>query len=792
MTTSLNPMTVVPELPAHLGLSSTARVYRQLLMEGLKRAKNEPHILHDLPLPAEPERKVRFATPLLQAVDTLASEHGHQPQELMAKLIGLGMNQYEQIQRERNQSGVTLTQDPRTGLVPKSEQQRQFYSQLACGLTQGAVLFCEGSTGLGKSRAMAAVALEKVRAGIRPVILAAPTVSVVEHLYEQISLLKTNEVRYGILPGASEFVDDLELRSYLDAADDDPQLPVDENVRDWVRREAPTLNPDRPLARQLGLKARWLMQDLRELASDMPVEQFRLRSAKGKDEQGQERLDPKERSVARELLDNVRLDATMECDIILCTHAMLALGQKTIWKVVPAPAVLMVDEAHLFEPTVSNINSEALALSSLRARLVLQKRKAGVTNRSKVINKALAIVRQLTDALCRLASHIDLGPGNVCLTELLDKPEMQYLTEPIRQGCLELHKALNTKTLKSISDIEHHIRAVDEVAKSLKDVLRKTRIDVSYSPVLKYPSILCGPASVASQLRHIWSTAKHGVALVSATLYTPNPFGQLQSEYLQNVLSVPVMNAVQCQPVIDPFIYEAPELWRPDAHAARQLVPPGVQVPNFESALNEWHSRLLAQLIPVINLANGTAQGIEPAKGGVMVLMTAYRDIAALSALLEQRYPDIWQRCVFQQPHVPFRLTLEFYRKKYIQSAGHPILFALGSAWTGVDLVQSDVRAEDDLLLTDLVIGRLPIGLNQSNTMRARTESMGITPIIHEALLTFKQGLGRLMRRPGVKNRRIWVLDGRVVQWPSVPAFPRSAAHFLRPYKNVKVYGAQS
>jgi len=47
-----------------------------------------------------------------------------------------------------------------------------------------------------------------------------------------------------------------------------------------------------------------------------------------------------------------------------------------------------------------------------------------------------------------------------------------------------------------------------------------------------------------------------------------------------------------------------------------------------------------------------------------------------------------------------------------------------------------------------------------------------------------KQGLGRLIRRAGVKDRHIWFLDGRLWSpWPGMERFQASARLMLAEYK---------
>ena len=112
-----------------------------------------------------------------------------------------------------------------------------------------------------------------------------------------------------------------------------------------------------------------------------------------------------------------------------------------------------------------------------------------------------------------------------------------------------------------------------------------------------------------------------------------------------------------------------------------------------------------------------------------------------------------------------------------------PVMLGLGGAWTGIDLTDPSVPPERDNLLTDLVIVRMPVGLNRTNSALARIERSGTASISNEALLTFKQGLGRLIRRTGVTDRRIWILDGRIFgSWNRMPQLTGAARRLLREY----------
>lgn len=94
--------------------------------------------------------------------------------------------------------------------------------------------------------------------------------------------------------------------------------------------------------------------------------------------------------------------------------------------------------------------------------------------------------------------------------------------------------------------------------------------------------------------------------------------------------------------------------------------------------------------------------------------------------------------------------------KRLYHSGDRPVWLGLGAAWTGIDL--SDDQASDpseDMMLADLVITRLPVGLNRSLTQERRIEIAGFKMVTLEAVWQLRQGLGRLVRRPGVKNKNL-------------------------------------
>jgi CRISPR type IV-associated DEAD/DEAH-box helicase Csf4 len=186
------------------------------------------------------------------------------------------------------------------------------------------------------------------------------------------------------------------------------------------------------------------------------------------------------------------------------------------------------------------------------------------------------------------------------------------------------------------------------------------------------------------------------------------------------------------------------------------LMPPTGEQLNHE-ALVSW----------VEGVAAVIADRIAPtAAGGTLVLMTGYERLRLLQAqLLAINGGELRERLIVQDRHVlPLSQALAEFRARAKEGA-RPILLGLGGAWTGIDLRDerySDADAHKDLLLTDLVMPALPFGLNRTTTHEARVAWAGFAVEKDQALRSFLQGLGRLVRRDGLRHRRQWVLDGRL------------------------------
>ncbi|MGB0415505.1 MAG: ATP-dependent DNA helicase [Coraliomargarita sp.] len=158
-------------------------------------------------------------------------------------------------------------------------------------------------------------------------------------------------------------------------------------------------------------------------------------------------------------------------------------------------------------------------------------------------------------------------------------------------------------------------------------------------------------------------------------------------------------------------------------------------------------------------LANTIAWCSRRIKGGTLVLFTSHYDLRQVRDRT-QAFFNKQKRPLFCQGHEHARSELT----RHFAEAGNGILFGTDSFWTGVDIPGP--------ALSQVIIARLPFDNPSHPVSEARSEyvrSTGGNPfadlVVPEALVKFRQGIGRLIRRHEDKGN-IVILDSRIVTKP--------------------------
>ena len=444
-----------------------------------------------------------------------------------------------------------------------------------------------------------------------------------------------------------------------------------------------------------------------------------------------------------------------DADVILTTHHTVAYDNLALIRgatgILPRALCLIMDEAHLFEGVQSSVTSVGVSLYTLGSEL-------------KKVPKASALVADLGEismSLRRIGEDMGL-PADQTTSNGRVWAELQPKLQSLRAGLFALigcdangkrdSEAKKKSSRKKVEPAEDRHRRfyIRRAADVLKAITTGSFGHLSFSPDYRYPSLTSGPASVSNYLAGRWAVTDCAVAL-SGTLLLPSTQG-LSPKMMRARLALTPDRAAVITPVHSAWVFSTPTVYMPSMEIAAALTPPQ---PPFtqEASLKGWLS----------NVALVIERHIAPsAKGGTLVLVSGFERAEVLAACLSQDTRD--RLVLHDRKHQALLAGKRQYEAMY-REGRRPIWIATGGAWTGLDLLDKEVASEDaakDMLLTDLVMVSLPFGMTRSLSHQMRVENRGFVAEKEQMLLTFIQGLGRLVRKPGLTHRRLWVLDGRL------------------------------
>ena len=438
---------------------------------------------------------------------------------------------------------------------------------------------------------------------------------------------------------------------------------------------------------------------------------------------------------------------------------------------------LLVDEAHLLEAAISSACASYLSIHSL-----LQKLAACHAQGLGITAARLADARSAAERLRAAANdaggdQVVLGSGNKAavllreaLTDLLDATALGRSRK----------KNLSAAELYLVRQLQYGAA----VLKSATASVHNQQASVRFSPVRDFPQLFVGSSRVDHLLSAIWGGVK-AAACVSATLYVPKAEGY-SSNYQRRLLAIPDGRFKAYAPIVPLWTY-SPVLGVAMPAEGDALCPPSRSDNLGPDALAAAEKRWLGEVARELEAIWASAAG------GVLVLMTSY---ASIRKIADQLSPEMHRVAVFGT--LDSSLVEQGGAFLTLRRAGmKPIWFATGGAWTGLDiggheplqevLGQAPLPAPDDNILTDLVIPRMPFGINRSVTHEFRIRTDPATPWeILDMLSRLKQGVGRLVRREGLpRTRRIFFLDARIYRKRFASVIRQRVELLFKPYSRL-------
>lgn len=600
-----------------------------------------------------------------------------------------------------------------------------------------------------------------------PVIICAPSIENITHLVREWTACQPHltlppGTRVSLALGRTQFVDGAVLTDLLDESETDYHA-----IERWLRNGMPA-GLSNATAHLLGMEPTLcgLMADLEVVA--------RGTTFPYKDASLDESADSESTAVYDMLKEKVRL-----ADVIFTTHAMLCvdnlkLAAGAASSILPAPCAVLIDEAHELESTQANMAGSDLSflrfLSALSDPFWASNRKASPA--SECANATRELVSIMTNIPDETALPVVEGEVDAQIFRTWRKAHASL-------GCLQakasqLVKGIKPESLsgKSLRAFRYAQRAVS-VLGSLVDGYRGY---IAHSPVQGRISFHIGPGSVEKYLAARWETTPTAM-LFSGTLIHIGT-SEASPRIFARSIAISATRLASTASLHPSWVAGSATLLQPSQQSFHQFVPPRPDDLN-PLALSFW----LNSVASAINLATSEA------KGGMLVLMTGYERLEVLAKAIQERFPALSSRLVVQNRNQGVASCATIFKDMARQGV-KPIWLGTGAAWTGLDLADENIADKDshlDNLLTDLVIPAVPFGLERTTTHVSRVNNIGFVAETVVAQRRLRQALGRLVRREGLADRKIWLLDGRL-QHPGAAHYTASIKRVLLAYIHKKTF----
>ncbi len=432
-----------------------------------------------------------------------------------------------------------------------------------------------------------------------------------------------------------------------------------------------------------------------------------------------------------------------EADIVVINHHLLfadmALKEEGFGELLPGADAFILDEAHQLPDVAGHFFGLSLSSRQLdelaRDTLLEQRREAA--DFAAPAERAMALEKAVADF--RLALGIEAG--RAAWRTVAGRTAVTAARQALQTALHELQQALQLAAVRG-KGLENCWRRSGDLAGLLEQLTQPAAVDSIqwFETRSRGFSLNLTPLEVASGFRACLQRYPGAWIFTSATLAVGDSFAHFAARLgLEECVTLRLDS---------PFDF---------ARHALLYLPGGLPEP----AAPHYTAALIEAVTPVL----------EASRARAFLLFTSYRALREAAALLEGRldYP------LLVQGSLPKQALLARFRE-----LGNAVLLGTASFWEGVD-----VRGE---ALSCVIIDKLPFASPGDPVLEGRINAMrqhGDDPFLNyqlpHAVITLKQGVGRLIR--DVRDRGVLVLcDPRLrsrsygkVFLDSLPPMPRTA-----------------
>ncbi|MHB8921234.1 MAG: ATP-dependent DNA helicase [Halothiobacillus sp.] len=414
-------------------------------------------------------------------------------------------------------------------------------------------------------------------------------------------------------------------------------------------------------------------------------------------------------------------EAAHEAEIVVINHhlfcADIAIRQSGFAQLLPEADVVVLDEAHQLPEIASLFFGSALSSGQMidLVRDTAREQQAEAADMSDIT----VVAHQLEVALdpCVLALK-NARTDRIAWAEIAEDAAIQAAFDALDECFKELTSALEIAAPRGKGLASCHERAV-QMRQALSSFRNSKDTDTEVRWLERREksfTLNITPMDAGKTFSDVVESQPRAWVFTSATLAAGKDF----SHFTRRLN----LNLALCQQTPSPFDYP---------NQALMYLPPDLPDPKTDP---DYTLKILRRVFPVLKASGGRA----------FLLFTSHRELKKAAEILEGKLPFP----LFVQGMQAKATLLEQFRQ-----SGNGVLLGTQSFWEGVD-----VRGE---ALSVVMIDRIPFASPDDPVRRARETQIkdaGHSPFaamaMPEAIITFKQGVGRLIR--DVTDRGILVL----------------------------------